>query len=91
VRANAAASRRTVIGHVSRWAKTPALTWVLLACCSGSSLAGNGVYEDDEAVSADQAWDEVVGQMLDYAANAVVYWPVERLRSYFEAGCEADG
>ncbi len=33
---------------------------------------------------------EVVGQMLDYAANAVVYWPVERLRSYFEAGCEAD-
>jgi hypothetical protein len=22
---------------------------------------------------------EVVGQMLDYAANAVVYWPVERL------------
>ena len=24
---------------------------------------------------------EVVGQMLDYAANAVVYWPVEDLRS----------
>jgi hypothetical protein len=24
---------------------------------------------------------EVVGQMLDYAANAVVYWPVERLRA----------
>ena len=23
---------------------------------------------------------QVVGQMLDYAANAVVYWPVERLR-----------
>ena len=30
---------------------------------------------------------EVVGQMLDYAANAVVYWPVERLRAEFEAGC----
>jgi hypothetical protein len=28
---------------------------------------------------------EVVGQMLDYAANAVVYWPVERLRATFEA------
>lgn len=28
---------------------------------------------------------EVVGQMLDYAANAVVYWPIERLRSMFEA------
>lgn len=23
---------------------------------------------------------EVIGQMLDYAANAVVYWPIERLR-----------
>lgn len=34
---------------------------------------------------------EVVGQMLDYAANAVVYWPVERLASAFEATCAADG
>ncbi len=28
---------------------------------------------------------EVVGQMLDYAANAVIYWPVEALRARFEA------
>jgi len=28
---------------------------------------------------------EVVGQMLDYAANAVMYWPVESLRARFEA------
>lgn len=34
---------------------------------------------------------EVVGQMLDYAANAVVYWPVERLRATFEASCAASG
>lgn len=34
---------------------------------------------------------EVVGQMLDYAANAVVYWPVERLRATFEASCETAG
>ena len=34
---------------------------------------------------------EVVGQMLDYAANAVVYWPVEDLRARFEAGCERRG
>ncbi|MGH2903952.1 MAG: hypothetical protein ACRDK7_10265 [Solirubrobacteraceae bacterium] len=34
---------------------------------------------------------EVVGQMLDYAANAVVYWPVERLRATFEASCEVNG
>lgn len=32
---------------------------------------------------------EVVGQMLDYAANAVVYWPVEQLRAQFERECES--
>lgn len=31
---------------------------------------------------------EVVGQMLDYAANAVLYWPVEQLRARFEARCQ---
>ncbi|MGV8124993.1 MAG: hypothetical protein AB2L14_35035 [Candidatus Xenobiia bacterium LiM19] len=31
---------------------------------------------------------EVVGQMLDYAANAVVYWPTENLRAHFEENCE---
>ena len=30
---------------------------------------------------------EVVGQMLDYAANAVVYWPVEKIQSEFETTC----
>jgi hypothetical protein len=30
---------------------------------------------------------EVVGQMLDYAANAVVYWPVEHLIDAFRAEC----
>lgn len=34
---------------------------------------------------------EVVGQMLDYAANAVVYWPVEEFRSHFERECESAG
>jgi hypothetical protein len=34
---------------------------------------------------------EVVGQMLDYAANAVVYWPIDQLRAEFEARCEAEG
>jgi len=32
---------------------------------------------------------EVVGQMLDYAANAVAYWPVEHLRLHFERQCES--
>jgi hypothetical protein len=30
---------------------------------------------------------EVVGQMLDYAANAVVYWPADELRTRFEEEC----
>jgi hypothetical protein len=34
---------------------------------------------------------EVVGQMLDYAANAVVYWPVESIRAKFEAACDSQG
>lgn len=34
---------------------------------------------------------EVVGQMLDYAANGVVYWPVERLRDQFEERCRKEG
>jgi hypothetical protein len=33
---------------------------------------------------------EVVGQMLDYAANAVAYWPVEEVRARFEARCKDD-
>jgi len=28
---------------------------------------------------------EVVGQMLDYAANAVVYWSIEQLRANFQS------
>lgn len=34
---------------------------------------------------------EVIGQMLDYAANAVVYWPVETIQARYEARCAADG
>lgn len=31
---------------------------------------------------------KVIGQMLDYAANAVAYWPVEEVRAKFESRCE---
>ncbi|HEX8244972.1 MAG TPA: hypothetical protein VF541_15795 [Longimicrobium sp.] len=34
---------------------------------------------------------EVVGQMLDYAANAVAYWPVEHLIEEFRAQCANRG
>lgn len=33
---------------------------------------------------------EVVGQMLDYAANAVVYWSIADLRAAFEKRCEEE-
>jgi hypothetical protein len=33
---------------------------------------------------------EVVGQMLDYAANGVVYWPLEQLRELFAGQCDRD-
>ena len=32
---------------------------------------------------------EVVGQMLEYAANAIVYVPAERIRAVFEGQCAA--
>ncbi|GIV97225.1 MAG: hypothetical protein KatS3mg057_1882 [Herpetosiphonaceae bacterium] len=31
---------------------------------------------------------EVIGQMLEYAANAVMYWPIEEIRARFTATCE---
>lgn len=34
---------------------------------------------------------EVVGQMLDYAANAVLHWPVQELRAQWEQVCQARG
>jgi hypothetical protein len=34
---------------------------------------------------------EVVGQMLDYAANAVLHWPIETIRSAFELRCDREG
>jgi hypothetical protein len=34
---------------------------------------------------------KVIGQMLDYAANAVAYWPVEDIRAKFETRCENNG
>ncbi|TAK23088.1 MAG: hypothetical protein EPO26_09585 [Chloroflexota bacterium] len=33
---------------------------------------------------------EVIGQMIDYASNAVVYWPVEHLRTRFEEQCRVE-
>jgi hypothetical protein len=34
---------------------------------------------------------EVIGQMMEYAAHAVVFWPVEKMRAEFEATCQKAG
>src|SRR3954451_13322596 len=34
---------------------------------------------------------EVVGQLLEYAANGTRYWPVEQLRALFETSCATRG
>lgn len=34
---------------------------------------------------------KIVGQMMDYAASAVAYWPVERIQSDFEDRCRQEG
>lgn len=34
---------------------------------------------------------EVVGQMLDYAANATAYWPVDRLQTEYDSTAMASG
>lgn len=34
---------------------------------------------------------EVVGQVLEYAANAVSYWPIEKLQARFEDRCQRAG
>jgi len=34
---------------------------------------------------------EIVGQLLDYAANAMVYWPAGTMRSMFESRCTREG
>jgi len=34
---------------------------------------------------------EVVGQMLEYAANALDHWPVSHMRERFSANCRRDG
>ncbi len=34
---------------------------------------------------------EVVGQLLDYGANATVHWPADKIRNHFEAQCEQQG
>ncbi len=65
---------------------------------SGDRWSADHLFLDQDAIptivevkrSTDtRARREVVAQMLDYAANGVMYWPLERLRSTFEANCRS--
>lgn len=65
----------------------------------GSAFSLDHLFIDDEGVpvlvEVKRATDtrirrEVVGQMLDYAANAVVYWPLELLKGSLEKRAAAE-
>jgi hypothetical protein len=66
----------------------------------GAQWSADHVFLDQDAVptivevkrsSDTRIRREVVGQMLDYAANAVVYWPVEAIQAAFERTCGERG
>lgn len=67
---------------------------------SGSRWSVDHLFLDQDAVptivevkrsSDSRIRREVVGQMLDYAANAVVYWPMETIRALLTARAEVQG
>ena len=66
----------------------------------GRAAAVDHLFLDQEAVptlvevkrsSDTRIRREVIGQMIDYAANAVAYWPLEQLITRFKADCESKG
>lgn len=69
---------------------------VSLSSDGGSHWSVDHVFLDQDAVptivevkrsTSSEIRRSIVGQMLDYAANAVVYWPVEHLQANFLATC----
>jgi hypothetical protein len=53
--------------------------------------AGVPTLVETKRSSDTRARREVVAQMLDYAANAVVYWPIEFVQMQLQARCAASG
>jgi len=83
-----------------RWLLVQRETGVLDSVGGGSRWALDHLFIDQDAVptlvEVQRGTDgrlrrEVVGQMLDYAANGLAHWPIEQLRSSFEASCEREG
>jgi hypothetical protein len=87
-------------GSVRRWLLVKREVGVPATQTGGSRWSLDHLFLDQEAVPTlvevkrsddTRIRREVVGQMLDYAANGVVYWPAERLRSDFESRCAMNG
>jgi hypothetical protein len=87
-------------GSSRRWLLVKREVGVPDTATGGSRWSLDHLFIDEEAVPTlvevkrsddTRIRREVVGQMLDYAANGVVYWPADRLRSDFETRCAKDG
>lgn len=87
-------------GHLSRWVLIRREFGVAASEGIANRWSLDHLFLDEEGVptlvevkrSADtRIRREVVGQMLDYAANAVAYLDVEKMRSVFDARCQDEG
>lgn len=88
------------VGSPRRWLLVKREVGVPDSETGGSRWSLDHLFIDEEAVptlvevkrsSDTRIRREILGQMLDYAANGVVYWPAERLRSDFEGRCAREG
>jgi hypothetical protein len=86
-------------GDPRRWLLVQREMGVPIRAGGGDNFSVDHLFVDHEAVptvvEVKRSTDtrirrEVVGQMLDYAANGVRYWPVERLRQMYSEQCARD-
>ncbi|MBE9042113.1 hypothetical protein IQ235_15135 [Oscillatoriales cyanobacterium LEGE 11467] len=52
---------------------------------------GIPTFVEVKRLNSERCRQEAIGQMLDYAANAIVHWPIEQLVAQFEANCREQG
>jgi len=94
------AGRQMSPAEPRRWALVTREAGMPSRLGGGAQWSADHVFLDQDAVptivevkrsSDTRIRREVVGQMLDYAANAVVYWPVEAIQAAFERTCSERG
>jgi len=94
------AGRQMSPGEPRRWVLVTREAGMPSRLGGGAQWSADHVFLDQDAVptivevkrsSDTRIRREVVGQMLDYAANAVVYWPVEAIQAAFERTCGERG